>query len=203
LRSVQVPNLRSMDIEYEATFYPIDKDEMRVKLKKVGAKLIRPEFLQKRDVFYLPDKRKHAWLRVRDEGDRITMSLKIVDGDKIDDQKEICFKIDSYNKGIEFLKTIGCEWKGYQETKRELWKLNDVEITIDEWPFLEPFVEVEGKSEQEVRLVSEKIGLNYKKAMFCAIGALYKMKYDVSLTYINNKIPRITFESKNPFLPKT
>jgi hypothetical protein len=44
--------LKSMNIEYEATFYPIDKDEMRGRLKKAGAKLIRPEFLQKRDVFF-------------------------------------------------------------------------------------------------------------------------------------------------------
>jgi adenylate cyclase, class 2 len=131
------------------------------------------------------------------------MSLKIVDGDKIDDQKEICFIIDNYQIGIEFLKTIGCEWKGYQETKRELWKLDNVEITIDEWPFLEPFVEVEGKSKQKVKTVSEKIGFNYEKAIFCAVGALYKMKYNVSLTSINNKIPHLTFESKNPFLPKT
>jgi len=188
-----------MQIEYEATFLDIDKDEMRIKLKQAGAKLLRPEFLQKRDVFYLPDKRKHAWLRIRDEGDKTTISLKIVDGNKIDDQQEICFTIDNYQEGVEFLKTIGCEWKGYQETKRELWELDGVEITIDEWPFLEPFVEVEGKSKQKVKAVSKKIGFNYEEAIFCAVGTLYKMKYGVSLTSINNKIPRITFKSKNPF----
>jgi len=189
-----------MDIEYEATFYPADKDEIRIKLKQAGAKLLRPEFLQKRDVLYLPDKRKHAWLRIRDESDKITMSLKIVDGSKINDQREICFKIDNYSEGLEFLKIIGCQWKGYQETKRELWELDGVEITLDEWPFLEPFVEVEGKSEQVVKIVSKKIGLDYEKAIFCAIGNLYKIKYGVSLTYINNKIPHFTFESKNPFI---
>ena len=115
-----------MDIEYEATFENINKDEMRKKLEEAGAKLIRPEFLQKRVVFYLPNKQKHAWLRVRDEGDKNTMSLKIIDGDKIQDQKEICLNIDNFAKAVEFLIAIGCEKKGYQETKRELWKLDNV-----------------------------------------------------------------------------
>lgn len=191
---------KNMDIEYEATFENIDKNEMRTKFKKAGAKLIRPEFLQKRIVFYLPNKQRHAWLRVRDEGDKNTMSLKIIDGDKIQNQKEICLDIDNFNKAVEFLTVIGCEKKGYQETKRELWELDSVEITIDEWPFLEPFVEVEGKSEQDVKKVCAKIGLNYDKALFCAIGELYKRKYGVSLDYINNKTPLLTFKSKNPLL---
>ena len=46
-----------MDIEYEATFINIGKDKIRTKLKKAGAKLIRPEFLQKRTVFNLPRRR--------------------------------------------------------------------------------------------------------------------------------------------------
>ncbi|MBU4600568.1 CYTH domain-containing protein, partial [Candidatus Parcubacteria bacterium] len=181
-----------MDIEYEATFENINKDEMRKKLEEAGAKLIRPEFLQKRVVFYLPNKQRHAWLRVRDEGDKNTMSLKIIDGGKIQDQKEICLNIDNFARAVEFLTAIGCEKKSYQETKRELWKLDGVEITIDEWPFLEPLVEVEGKSEQDVKKVCAKIGLNYNKALFCAIGELYKRKYGVSLEYINNQVPLLT-----------
>jgi hypothetical protein len=31
---------------------------------------------------------------------------------------------------------------------------------IDEWPFLEPFIEVEGGSELGVRQVSEKLGFD-------------------------------------------
>jgi len=191
-----------MDIEYEATFPNINKNDIREKLKKANASLIHPEFLQKRVVFYLPDKSKYAWLRVRDEGHQKTMSLKIIDGDKIDNQKEICLKIDNFDKGAEFLAAIGCEKKGYQETKRELWKLDNVEITIDEWPFLEPFVEIEGKSEEEVKKVCKKLSLDYDEALFCAVGELYKRKYGVSLDYINNKVPKITFNSKNPLIKR-
>jgi adenylate cyclase class 2 len=190
-----------MNIEYEATFLDINKDEMRKKLKAVGAELIRPEFMQKRTVFNLPkkDSNFHGWVRVRDEGDKITMSIKIVDGDKIENQKEICLSVDNYIEAVNFLKELGCHEKAYQETRRELWKLDGVEITIDEWPFLEPFVEVEGKSEEAVKSVSEKIGFDYSKALFCAVGLIYQMKYGITHDVIINKTPRIVFEMDNPF----
>jgi len=80
-----------MQIEYEATFPNINKNKVRQKLKQAGAKLVRPEFLQKRVTFNLPKgySKNHSWLRVRDEGDKVTMSYKLIDGDKIENQKEI------------------------------------------------------------------------------------------------------------------
>lgn len=193
---------QGMNIEYEATFLNIDKDEMRAKLKAVGAELVRPEFMQKRVVFRLP--RGHeiegGWLRVRDEGDKITMSLKIVDGAQIENQKEICLKVDSFDEAVNMLEIIGCERKAFQESRRELWKLNDVEITIDEWPFLEPFVEVEGNSEELVKVVSEKLGFDYSQAYFGAVDGLYEKKYGVSKDRINNQTSEIRFDGENPFL---
>ena len=191
-----------MNIEYEATFTPVDKDTIRQTLNKMGATPVKNEYLQRRTVFTLPeDKDSHTtWLRVRDEGDRITMSYKIVDGDRITDQKEICLEVNDYNEAVALLKAVGCHEKAYQETKRELWKLDGVEVTIDEWPFLEPFVEVEGRSEEEVRQVSGKLGFSWDKAKFCAIGTLYKEKYGASLDEINNNTPRIVFNMKNPFI---
>jgi len=192
-----------MDIEYEATFLNINKDDIREKLKNVRAKLIKPEFLQKRFNFIPPKILiKYSWIRVRDEGDKITMSYKAIKGDKIKDQKEINLVIDDFKKGIEFLEAIGCRRKAYQETKREIWNLDGVEICIDEWPFLEPFVEIEGKLEKEVRAVSKKLGFDYSKAWFCAVGLIYSKKYDIPPEVIDNEIKKITFDMENPFLKK-
>lgn len=191
-----------MKIEYEATFPNINKDEIRQRLKESGADLTRPEFMQKRVTLNLPEGHeiKGGWLRVRDEGEKITMTLKVVDGDKIENQKEIILKIDDFEEAVKFLETMGCQKKSYQETKREIWILDDVEIAIDEWPFLEPYVEVEGKSEEAVKAVSEKIGFDYSQALFCCVTTLYQMKYGTPEEIINNQTPEIIFGGKNPFV---
>lgn len=191
-----------MDIEYEATFINVDKNEIRDRLKKAGATLIKPDFLQKRNVFELPIGHEitGGWLRVRDEQDKITMSLKVVNGDKIEDQKEICLKIDNFSEGVKFLESIGCKPKAYQESRRELWVLDEVEITIDEWPFLEPYVEVEGKSEEKVKEVSSKLDFDYNTALFCSVDVLYNKKYGTPLEYINHNLNKIVFDGANPFL---
>jgi len=191
-----------MNIEYEATFPDIEKEEMRRILEKAGATMKREEFLQKRVVFALPTGHEitGGWARVRDEGNKITMSLKIVDGDKIENQREICLAVDSFEQAELFLTTIGCKKKSYQETKRELWMMGDTEITIDEWPFLRPFVEIEGKSEEVVKQVTEKIGLDYTEALFGAVDIIYMYQYP-HLTFDRiNKTPLIVFEGENPFL---
>jgi adenylate cyclase class 2 len=191
-----------MNIEFEATFPNVDKDKIREKLRKINAQLVKPELLQKRSVYRLPSGHEinGGWLRVRDEGDKVTMSLKVVDGDKIENQKEVCLTVDNFKQAELLLITIGCEKKAYQESKRELWKFDNVEITIDEWPFLEPFVEIEGKSKQEVKKVSELLGFEFNKALFCAVDTLYSQKYAISKDWINNKTPSIVFNEENPFL---
>lgn len=191
-----------MDIEFEATFPDVNKSNMREKLTRAGAKLVKPEFLQRRVVFNLPKGHEinGGWLRVRDEGNKTTMSLKIVDGDKIENQKEVYIEIDDFNSAQLLLTSIGCEKKAYQESRREQWELDGVDITIDEWPFLEPYVEVEGKSEELVKSVSEKLEFDYSTALFCAVDTLYNRKYGTSKDIINNHTPEILFDGINPFI---
>ena len=191
-----------INIEYEATFPNINKNNIRNRLKKAKAKLIKKEFLQKRVVFNFPEYHeiKGGWIRIRDENDKVTMSLKIVNGTKIRDQKEICLEVNSLKQAEVFLTYLGCKKKAYQESKRELWILDGTEVTIDEWPFLEPFVEIEGKTEKAVKNASKKLGFDYSKALFCSVGTLYNNKYNISEEIINNKTPIIAFNRKNPFL---
>ncbi len=191
-----------MDIEYEATFPNIDKDVVRKKLQEVGASLLRAEYTQRRRVYHLPvgHEINGGWMRVRDEGDKIMITLKIVDGEKIENQKEIDLGVNDFETACELVRSLGCREKAYQVTKRELWQLNGVEVTIDEWPFLEPFVEVEGKSEEAVKQVSQKLEFDYSQARFCAIDTLYVEKYGITKDQINNQTPILDFDGENPFL---
>ena len=194
-----------MNIEYEATFVDIDKDTMREKLKEVGAKLIRPEFMQKRVVFDLPKghEMEGGFVRVRDEGDKVTFTLKVVDGKNIEDQKEIITEVKDFDNTVALLKAIGCPPMAYEETRRELWNFENADITIDDWPHLGVILEVEGKSEEDVKRISETLGFDYSKARFCTSGKLYVEKYGygpVTLAKKTGKFTELTFEGKNPFL---
>lgn len=191
-----------MNIEYEATFERVDKDAVRARLRAAGAELARPEFLQKRVVFSLPEGHEipGGWLRVRNEGDKVTMSLKVVSGTRIEDQKEICLMVDDVDNAVAFLSAIGARRKAYQETRRELWRVDGVDVTIDEWPFLDPFVEVEGPDEASVRAASEKIGFDYASALFCSVDTLYARTYGFAEDVFNNHSELVVFEMENPFL---
>ncbi|MFC1649221.1 class IV adenylate cyclase [Patescibacteria group bacterium] len=190
-----------MDIEFEATFPDVNKNEFRTKLKRVGAKLVRSEFLQKRIVFHLPSghKIKGGWLRVRDEGDKVTMSLKVIAGKNIEDQKEIMIVVDDFEKAKELLVSIGCIEKAFQENKRELWDLDGVEVAIDEWPYLEPFVEIEGPSEKIVKAVSEKLGFDWSEAIFGPLDVLVEKKYGIPKKVINDETRLLVFGGENPW----
>lgn len=196
-------NLKELETEFEATFTDINPNLIREKIKSLGGKLIKPQFNQKRTTFNFPkgNEIEGGFLRVRDESDKITMTLKIIKSqNSIDSQKEVELKIDDYENAVLFLKTIGAKEKAFQETKRELWKVNNVEIMIDWWPFLEPIIEIEGKNEKEVKELSQKLGFNWENAIFDSIDYIYSKKYNISRDIINNKTPKICFDIQNPFI---
>lgn len=184
-----------MQIEFEATFLAVDKDEVRTRFKNAGARLVYSEFLMKRVVFHTNKSKPGSWLRVRQEADKVTMSFKQVLGDKIEDQKEIEIVVDNFDNSVLLLEEIGAIRKSYQETKRELWGLDGVQVTIDTWPGLNPFVEVEGLSEEQVKSVSTKLGFDYKKAYFGAVDGIYEQELGITKEVINNQTPFITFNN--------
>lgn len=184
-----------MQTEFEATFVDVDIVAVRATLNELGAVNTRPETLMRRYVFIPPHHIENGWMRVRDEGDKITLSLKQVSGDTIEDQKEIELVINSFEDGVRLLETIGAEKKAYQETRRESWLLGDAHIEIDTWPGLDPFVEIESTSEKSVRLIAEQLGFDYAQAIFGSVERVYELKLGIPPHVINNETPEITFEN--------
>lgn len=178
-----------MQSEIEATFLDINKEQLRKKLKALGAELLLPETLMRRTVFAID---QNSYVRVRDEGNRITMSYKHLNELSLSGMKEICLEVSDYQTAIDFLKACGLKPKSEQETYREEWRLGKVELDIDTWPWIPSFIEIEGASEAEVVKAANQLGYEMADALYGAVDQVYKVYYDVQNDDIN-LCPEIKF----------
>lgn len=177
-----------MTTEIEATFVGVDHDALRKQLQELGATLVRPERLNRRTIFDYEDLRldkKAAWIRLRDEGDSITLTYKQRQNETIDGMKEIEVVVGDYEKTKDMMLAAGLSVKAEQETRREIWELGGVQVMLDTWPWLEPILEVEGPSEDAVKELSEKLGFDWSKAIFDSADKLYQLVFDVTRTEIS------------------
>ena len=185
-----------MKNEIEAQFLDIDKEAMRIRLNEIGAKLEKPEVLMRRVVFYTGE---HSFARVRDEGDKIIMTYKnISDEHSILGTKEVNVEASSYDDAILFLRGCGLEIKARQETRREIWKLDEVEICIDTWPWIPTFMEVEGPTEESVWEVAKKLWFGKDQAKFGSVDTTYQRYYGVDPDIVNLHTPEILFDIEPP-----
>ena len=170
-----------METEIEAKFPDIDVDALRLALKEKGAVLEHPEVSMRRINYDYPDRRLEkigGWIRVRDEGNKITLSYKQLNDRTLHGTKEVNLVVDDFDKTCRFLEAIGMDAKAYQETKREKWNYKGVEVTIDTWPWVPTFVELEGSTEDLVREVASDFRFDWGKAMHGSVETIYQMHYD-------------------------
>src|SRR3990167_2048894 len=113
--------------EIEVKFLDIDPVAMEGKLKSIGAEKAG-EFFYRRQIFDYPGfplDGKAAWLRLRGEGDKITLSFKqrlgtdTHDGTTSDKgMKEVEIEVSDFDKTKQLLHDIGMIDKFYQENGR-------------------------------------------------------------------------------------
>ncbi len=183
-----------MKNEIEATFTAVDKDVMRDKFKNAGFELYIPEYMMLRKVFdfsgIAPGRNKFG--RVRKEADKITMTIKEIRGAGINDTFEVELVVNDFDAACTFFEECGMKMKSYQETLREVWTRDGIEATIDTWPGLKPFVEIEGESEEIVRKASQDLGFDFNDALFGSVDVFYKKELDIPFDIINS-LSEITF----------
>lgn len=178
-----------MQTEIEAKWLNIDLDLMRKKLESIGAVLVQPERLMTRSVFDYSDKRlakNGGWVRVRNEGNKTTLSYKQLNDRTLHGTKEISVVVDDFDKTCNFLKSIGLKSKSFQETKRESWKLGNVEIELDTWPWIPSFIEIEAGNENDLKNIASKLGLDFINALHGSVETAYQVVYDVTEDEVNN-----------------
>ena len=167
-----------MKTEIEAKFVNIDHDDIRAKLTAIGATLEQPMRLMKRVTIDSTQlKAKDAFVRIRDQGDKVTLTYKQFDELSVTGAKEIEVTVSSFEDTVSLFSAAGLPHGSYQETKRETWNIDSTEIVLDVWPWLNPYIEIEGASEEIIKDVATQLGLNWADAVFGDVMAAYRVQY--------------------------
>lgn len=196
-----------MQHELEVKFLGIDKDDLRSRLEQNRAELVHEERLMRRRTYDFPgitlEPGEYKWLRIRDEGDKVTMTLKhLFDEQRIDNTTELEMEISNFDTAMAMFKEMELIERPLQETYRERWELDGVEVTIDSWPALNPFVEIEGKNEDIVKEVSEQLGFDYEEGLFGTVDYVYEKELNIPLSKINS-VSRLAFDNVDEILKLT
>lgn len=176
-------------IEYECTVLNIDPLKMESKLKKLGAKN-KGERFQKRYTYDFNPVNKNAWIRLRTNGDETTLTIKeIVDRDAIGGTKELEVTVGDFDTTNEILERLGYHHRNYQENKRISYELEGVDITIDTWPLIPTYMEIEGSSESEVLKILKLLDIDDKDVTTLDVESIYRKIYGIDVL----KIPELKF----------
>ena len=201
--------------EIEVKFLDINHNDIRSKLKKLGAVQTHKRTLHKRKVYDYADgslEKKGGWVRLRDEGDKITLTYKQNDTDqngRVIKTHENEVIVSSYSEADALLQSIGLKEKSDQENYREVWRVSIdgsiVDIMLDEWPFVKPFVElelVEG-SRNALKELAVQLGLRFEDALEGSVIPVYMSEYNVTAQDIRDYRGPMLFNQPRPeFLKK-
>jgi adenylate cyclase class 2 len=188
-----------MKTEIEGKFLNVDFDQLRQKLTSVGAIQLQPMRLMRRSIVETPElEAKNAFLRVRDEGDKVTLTYKQVDEDSLTGVKEIEVTASSFDDTVALLRQVGLTAKSFQESRRETWQWGDVEVVLDEWPWLNPYIEIEGESEADVKVAAQRLGFDWSEAVFGRVTSAYQVQYPNGDASKLVSIPRVAFGEPIP-----
>ena len=150
-----------MSQEIEMNFKVKDKSGLLDFLKSMAS-----EKISEIKMTYLGKKDENFYIRIEeikdDAGDRKFLTAKgnFKSEGGINQRKEITLPVtDDPQKYIDFLLLIGMELRDSKQKVRHQFKIDDLDITLDEWNVEElgNRLEIEGESEDQVKQFSEKV----------------------------------------------
>lgn len=190
--------------EIEAKFCAVDLAEMRQRLQAAGATCTKPMRLMRRVMYTVrPDYHPDAFVRIRDEGSRTTITYKQFDNLSLHGVGEIEVQVSDFEKAQAIFAAVGAELKSFQESRRESWQLGNAEVLLDEWPWLQPYLEIEADSELAVRRAASALQLDFSQAVFGDVMAAYRQQYPhLTLKQTVGQLPQVRFGNEVPEMLK-
>ncbi len=126
-----------------------------------------------------------AWIRLRSNGKTTTLTFKESVGDSIDGMKEIEVVVANFDDMNEILKAAGHEPRNYQENSRVNYEGKNCTISIDSWPQIPTYMEIESTDIESVNKCLEDLSdlVSGKKTTSLSTEEVYK-SYNIELSAI-------------------
>ena len=177
-----------MKTEYEVRILEIDHEDMVKKLEALGAEF-KFSALQQRYVYDFNPREENRWIRLRTNGTTTTLTIKDVRDVTIDGTTEQEVEVSDFNGTNEILETLGYKHRNFQQNKRTQYKLDGVEVDLDEWPLIPEYMEIEGESEEAVYQTLDKLGIPRERICTLDVTSVYE-QYGIDVM----KIADLKFE---------
>ena len=163
--------------ETEVKFYVLHLDRIRMRLEELNAGVKQTRVLETNLRFDLPDGSLRARGQVlrlrRDTESRLTYKGAGQNTDGVLGRKEIEFVVDDFDKARQFLEALGYQQSLVYEKYRATYELNDVWVMLDELPYGN-FVEIEGDTNEQIKAVSTRLGLDWSAAVGISYTGLFE-----------------------------
>lgn len=121
----------------------------------------------------------NKWVRLRQSNDEVELTVKHVyekNNKRIQKVKEVEIKVNDITESNKLLEEIGLVRRNYQEKIRYSYVYKDAEIEIDEWPLLDPYMEIECDDEDLISDIISKLDYDDKRIVSLNTEQIYKEK---------------------------
>jgi adenylate cyclase class 2 len=115
--------------------------------------------LMRRYVYDIEAGDQSRWIRLRDTGTAVTLTVKEIAHDGIDGTTETEVVVGDFETTNELLGRVGFQPKSYQENWRTSFELGGAQLELDRWPLIPPYLEIEGRSREHVVEVGRMLGV--------------------------------------------
>lgn len=175
-----------MQIEHELKFLVPGPAVVLEQLTLQGGTLTSPRQLLRRCVFFIPGSPYEDFVRLRDEGEHVTLTYKRVTAEGVLEEEEC---VESFEVTRNLLQYMRLTFSSYQENFRTTYTLGNAMITLDEWPGIPPFLEIEAPDHATLLQTAASLELDPQQGMVGAVSVVYQ-HFQIDL----DAFPEVTFQ---------
>ncbi|MDE1865722.1 MAG: CYTH domain-containing protein [Candidatus Micrarchaeota archaeon] len=180
--------------EHEIDILEVDRAEAARRLKQLGADY--NGHVRYRRIEWLIGGRigkMHSWGRVRTDGKNTTITVKRFRGKHLPmDEHEI--SANSFEEAVRLVSRLTRSKIFYFENERDIYRLDGATITLDKWPLVPLFMEIESRSMSHANELYKRLGIKGELVGNATIDSIFKrygLDFRKEMSRNNGKLERI------------